>query len=476
VLERSCRTSESDPQADYDASNNLMPPSSFAAHQKSSYDKAGKLQRVTGYGNGDTSRYTDFCYSYYATPNSNACLDVAGSGTTNSSSSTNRVTRRSDALSGVSTAYSYDYAGRLLTATASSGYTYTYTYTYDADGNRTSQTAGSTTTDYGYNSGNQLCWTRTRGLLPEPAHTCPAPLLATAYNYDTDGNQRQPGNLSYNGSDQTTSFNGPLAGYLGSTQNERYSLGSTVYNTSMLGLTNSKTGTAGTVTYDRASDGTLVALHIPATGSTPAKDYYYLTDNLGSVVALIDPNGTNGTGYTYDPYGAITSVTGPDTTAANTNPFRYTGAEYDTTSGLLHLGQRYYDPGLGRFTQQDSIETLGDPSRGNRYAYAGDDPINNIDPRGASFASAFGRVVADVGNTIGFASSFAPDNPLGFLAGTIGATLSAGGAALQGQDALRTFALNEVSNVAGSVGGPVARNGVYGTAVDLLNSEGTTAN
>lgn len=227
------------------------------------------MQSLTGYGNGDTSRYTDFCYSYYATPNSNACLDVAGSGTTNSSSSTNRVTRRSDALSGVSTAYSYDYAGRLLTATASSGYT--YTYTYDADGNRTSQTAGSTTTDYGYNSGNQLCWTRTRGLLPEPAHTCPAPLLATAYNYDTDGNQRQPGNLSYNGSDQTTSFNGPLAGYLGSTQNERYSLGSTVYNTSMLGLTNSKTGTAGTVTYDRASDGTLVALHIPATGSTPAR-------------------------------------------------------------------------------------------------------------------------------------------------------------------------------------------------------------
>ncbi len=386
-----------DPQTDYDTSNNLMPPSSFAAHQKNRYDKAGKLQRVTGYGNGDSSRYTDFCYSYYANPTSNACLDVDGaSSPANGSSSTNRVTRRTNALSSVSTAYGYDYAGRLLAATASTGTS--YAYTYDADGNRTSQTAGSTVTDYGYNSGNQLCWTRARGLLPEPAHTCPPPLLATASSYDSDGNQRQPGNLGYNGSDQTTSFNGPLAAYLGPDQSERYSLGSTVYNTSMLGLTNSKTGSAGTLTFDRASDGTLIALHIPATGNTPAKDYYYLTDNLGSVVALIDPSSTKGVGYTYDPYGAITATTGPDSTAASTNPFRYTGAEYDATSGLLHLGKRYYDPTLGRFTQQDSIEALGSPSRGNRYAYAGGDPVNKFDPTG--------RLSQEAGNAIGGTISF----------------------------------------------------------------------
>jgi hypothetical protein len=37
---------------------------------------------------------------------------------------------------------------------------------------------------------------------------------------------------------------------------------------------------------------------------------------------------------------------------------------------------------LGRWTQQDSLNTPLDPTNGNRYAYAGDDPINGVDPSG----------------------------------------------------------------------------------------------
>ena len=42
----------------------------------------------------------------------------------------------------------------------------------------------------------------------------------------------------------------------------------------------------------------------------------------------------------------------------------------------------YYDPATGSWTQQDSVVGLGDPTTGNRYAYAGDDPVNNADPHG----------------------------------------------------------------------------------------------
>jgi hypothetical protein len=33
---------------------------------------------------------------------------------------------------------------------------------------------------------------------------------------------------------------------------------------------------------------------------------------------------------------------------------------------------------------------IGDPANGNRYAYAGDDPTNNVDPNGRCFLGLFG--------------------------------------------------------------------------------------
>jgi len=51
-------------------------------------------------------------------------------------------------------------------------------------------------------------------------------------------------------------------------------------------------------------------------------------------------------------------------------------------TGLYHFGQRYYDPSLGRWTQQDSLSHIGDPANGNRYTYTGDDPVINTDPGG----------------------------------------------------------------------------------------------
>jgi len=81
---------------------------------------------------------------------------------------------------------------------------------------------------------------------------------------------------------------------------------------------------------------------------------------------------------TYDPYGQVTASTG---NAAAGNPFRFAGGYQDPT-GLSQFGQRYYDPTLGRWTQQDDLNVIGDPANGNRYTYTGDDPVNNIDPSG----------------------------------------------------------------------------------------------
>jgi len=57
---------------------------------------------------------------------------------------------------------------------------------------------------------------------------------------------------------------------------------------------------------------------------------------------------------------------------------------------MLKYGHRWYQPATGRFTQQDSISHLTDPAQGNRYAYAGDDPVNRTDITGDfSFSNFF---------------------------------------------------------------------------------------
>jgi len=56
--------------------------------------------------------------------------------------------------------------------------------------------------------------------------------------------------------------------------------------------------------------------------------------------------------------------------------------EGNVANSLYHFGQRYYAPTTGRRTQQDPLSHLGSITQGDRYLYAGDDPINASDPSG----------------------------------------------------------------------------------------------
>ncbi|HEY2241391.1 MAG TPA: RHS repeat-associated core domain-containing protein, partial [Streptosporangiaceae bacterium] len=64
------------------------------------------------------------------------------------------------------------------------------------------------------------------------------------------------------------------------------------------------------------------------------------------------------------------------------------GALFDpTSSNYSTFGARWYNAYTGAFTTQDTSNYLANPENGNRYAYAGADPVNNIDPTGNSFLS-----------------------------------------------------------------------------------------
>jgi RHS repeat-associated protein len=107
---------------------------------------------------------------------------------------------------------------------------------------------------------------------------------------------------------------------------------------------------------------------------------YYHADGQGSIIGLTNESGQEVTQYAYDPFGNVT-VAGE----SSDNPFQYTGRENDGT-GLYYYRARYYSPELQRFISEDPFGLAGGI---NLVAYAGNSPLNYVDPLGLSARSVF---------------------------------------------------------------------------------------
>jgi len=107
-------------------------------------------------------------------------------------------------------------------------------------------------------------------------------------------------------------------------------------------------------------------------GYTP---YYYHADGLGSITGLSDATGTMVQTYGYDAFGNVT-VSGSGNVS---QPFMFTGREYDSETGMYFYRARYYDPQAGRFVTKDPIGFAGGI---NVFSYVENNPSNFIDPTG----------------------------------------------------------------------------------------------
>lgn len=197
----------------------------------------------------------------------------------------------------------------------------------------------------------------------------------------------------------------------------------------------------------------------------------YLSDALGSTIALTDASDTIKTSYKYEPYGN-TSVTGE----VSTNAAQYTGRENDGT-GLYFYRARYYHAGFSRFVTEDPIGLSGGE---NLYAYVYGNPINLTDPSGR-----FGLWGAGIGLVSGAAAGYASGGWQGAVAGgAVGAVVGAvapqvagafGGMAGAGAAGMfaaagSTAALGAAGTVAGNaLAGKCLADGLaYGTTLGAL--------
>jgi RHS repeat-associated protein len=136
--------------------------------------------------------------------------------------------------------------------------------------------------------------------------------------------------------------------------------------------------------------------HVPDYMVTAGKTYRLITDHLGSVRLVVDTaTGAVAQRLDYDSFGRITYDTNP-----TFQPFAYAGGLYDPQTGLTRFGARDYDAQTGRWTAKDPLEFGGGDT--NLYGYALQNPVNIIDPSGASAIDAIQIALDAVGLVPGF--------------------------------------------------------------------------
>jgi len=229
------------------------------------------------------------------------------------------------------------------------------TFHYDANGNllRSAPAGGGTPTRYCYDGANRL-------------RTVEHGSTRLRYGYDADS--RMVERIRQHGS---------------TTHERRYRYA----NRSILAELDA-TGKVD-VLYTRDDEGRLLRRRArTALASAPSQDphsLFYLCDGLGSVVRMLDWDGTEHLSREYEAWGQSTG-------SGDHGPFRYRSAFEDPDTHLLSFGARWYDAEAGRWVSQDPLlAVLGGSSAdmlphhgdlSNLYRYVLNNPLGAWDPTG----------------------------------------------------------------------------------------------
>ncbi|QLQ37610.1 DNRLRE domain-containing protein [Micromonospora robiginosa] len=321
--------------------------------------------------------------------------------------------------------FTYDPQDRVRSVTKTGSGAGTESYAHDANSNVVSQTVGGLPTTFTYDK-NRLTTATTSGASASYAYDPYGRLKTvtaagtTVESYTYDGFDHVVSNTKNPGSKTTTYKYDPL-----DRQVERtYGGKTTTY--AYLGLTGDISaeleGTKVVKSYQRGPGGDLLS-QVKTNTDNSQEDSYAGYDGSSDIGQITDDKGDGRATYGYTAYGKndagqFTGVDKPD--AGNPenpdkvpyNSYRFQSKRFDQSTGDYDMGFRDYDPGINQFLSRDSyngaLDDLGlavDPYTGNRYAFAGGNPISNVELDGHNWlsdaADEVGDFVKDAASAIG---------------------------------------------------------------------------
>lgn len=238
----------------------------------------------------------------------------------------------------------------------------TVTYGYDVADNLLDITGGTYTLSAQANADNQLTTVTTNG-------------STATWAYDANGNVLNDGTNTYTWDAENR--------LLSITNNSTKAVSTFIYDglSRRVSIMDSGTQTKylwcdEDICAARSSTGVVSARYAPQGELDGSNQRYYLRDNIGSVMSMVDSTGASQGTETYDAYGRVISTNG------SAPVFAYAGMFKHAASGLNLTHYRAYSANMGRWLSRDPIEESGGF---NLYQYAVGAPVANTDAFGLGF-------------------------------------------------------------------------------------------
>ena len=150
--------------------------------------------------------------------------------------------------------------------------------------------------------------------------------------------------------------------------------------------------------------------------------YFSFTDNLGSILSVMDEDGTNVFDASYDAWGR--QIVTLNTIGLHRG---YTGHEMLGEFDIINMNGRLYDPVLGRFFSPDNFVQMPDNSQNfNRYSYCLNNPLKYTDSSGDFWHLIIGAAIGGLFNWASHGFQFNAEGLGYFVTGAVAGAVSTG--------------------------------------------------